>query len=152
MTKAQVIAKIETGWSDFNAAWDGLSPDQMLQPGVMDEWSVKDLIAHVSWWEEESLNHLPEMILGIPQKRYSTLYGGIDAFNALMTQKWRQFALDEVQQKAVVTHAALMAYLDSVAEEQFLSKRSFLNRLRWDTFGHYPIHAQAIRDWRNKSG
>lgn len=151
MTKATVLVKIEAAWSDFNASWAGLTAEQMQKPGVMEAWSVKDLIAHVSWWEEESLNHLPEIIMGIRPQRYSVLYGGLDAFNALMTEKWRPLSLAEVQHKAAATHSQLMSYLESIPEGHFTSKTRFYQRLRWDTFGHYPFHGKAIREWREKT-
>lgn len=148
MIKAQVIAKIDKSWDEFNFSYSGLSEEQFLQSGVMDEWSVKDLLAHVSWWEEETLTHLPEILHGVRQQRYSVVYGGIDAFNALKTKEWQLLSLEEVKKKFLATHKSLMDYLDTVPEEHFSSKTRFYSRLRWDTFGHYPFHAQAIRDWR----
>jgi len=59
MNKTQVIARLEKTWNEFNEAFAGLSDEEMLKPGVTEGWSVKDIISHVSWWEEETLNHLP---------------------------------------------------------------------------------------------
>lgn len=150
MNKQQFIDKLEKTWADFHQSYAGLSPEELVRPGVMDEWSVKDLLAHVSWWEEETLKHLPEVLQGIRPQRYSVLYGGIDAFNALMTEKWQTLSLTETQKKANATHAALIAYLRTLPEELFTSNTRFRRRLRLDTYGHYPIHAQAIRIWREK--
>ena len=150
MNKQQLIEKLEKTWSDFNHTYAGMTPEQLVEPGVMGEWSVKDLLAHVSWWEEETLKHLPEVLQGMRPQRYSVLYGGIDAFNALMTEKWQALPLAETQKKVTETHAALIAYLQSVPEEHFAANTRFRRRLRLDTYGHYPIHAQAIREWREK--
>lgn len=46
-----------------------------------------DIIAHVTWWEEEALTHLPLVLRGGRPPRYSVTYGGIDAFNATMTDE-----------------------------------------------------------------
>lgn len=150
MNKQQLIEKLEKSWADFHRSYAGLTAEELVRPGVMGEWSVKDLLAHVSWWEEETLKHLPEVLQGIRPQRYSVLYGGIDAFNALMTEKWRTLSLAETQKKANVTHAALIAYLHSLPEELFTSDTRFRRRLRLDTYGHYPIHANAIHTWREK--
>ena len=53
MKQQQVMEKIETTWNEFVMAYSGLSDSQFEQPGVTESWSAKDLIAHVSWWEEE---------------------------------------------------------------------------------------------------
>jgi len=148
MDKKQVIDKLEGAWKAFLDSFDGFSDEQLLEPGVMGDWSVKDLIAHVSWWEEEALNHLPEILEGIRPQRYSVLYGGIDVFNALMTDKWRAFSLKTVLTRAKDTHYKLITYLWGVPDIYFETDTKFRRRLRLDTYGHYPIHTQAILEWR----
>ena len=147
-SKERVIQRLETVWADFQESFAGLSEQQMLEPGVTGDWSVKDLIAHVSWWEEETLSHLPEILAGVRPQRYLVLYGGIDAFNAMMTEKWRHLPLTAVIERANTTHQQLMAFLSGIPGEQFASETKFRKRLRLDTYGHYPIHARAIRVWR----
>ena len=48
--------------------------------------------------------------------RYSQLYGGIDAFNALMTERSRNFTLEEVQTQFEAVHSELLAYLASLTD------------------------------------
>lgn len=150
MDRKQVLLKLEKAWAAFNQSYAGLNDDQMLQPGVMEDWSVRDLIAHVSWWEEESLKHLPHILQGIRPPRYSVLYGGIDAFNAQMTELRRGMPLADVCQQAAATHLRLVEYLAEVPEELFATETRFRHRLRMDTFGHYPIHTTAILAWREQ--
>lgn len=148
MKKQQIMDKINQGWQDLEAAYAGLTEVQMTLPGVTGEWAVKDILAHVSWWEEESLKHLPDILAGKQPPRYSATYGGIDAFNALMTQQWRELPLPEVLRKLDETHHRLLAYLDSVPEEHFKTETRFRRRLGWDSYKHYPVHTQAIQEWR----
>ena len=35
----------------------------MSEQGVTGSWSVKDIIAHVTTWEEEALKHLPLILM-----------------------------------------------------------------------------------------
>lgn len=79
------------------------------------------------------------------------MYGGIDAFNAQMTELKRSLTLSEVQEQLDETHRKLVEYLTSVPEEQFASETRFRRRLRLDTYSHYPIHTQAIHAWRQRS-
>lgn len=150
MDRKQVLVKLEKAWEAFNQSYTGLSEEQMLQPGVMEDWSVRDLISHVSWWEEESLKHLPHVLQGKRPPRYSVLYGGIDAFNAQMTELKNALTLVEVRQQALDSHQRLIEYLATVPEEQFASETRFRHRLRMDTYGHYPIHTAAILTWRER--
>jgi hypothetical protein len=152
MNKQQLLHKLEKAWADFQEAHAGLTEAQMLEPGVTGDWSVRDLLAHVSWWEEEALKHLPHILSGQRPPRYSVLYGGIDAFNALRRDQKRSLSLGEVRKEAAETHQRLVEYINSVPEEQIVLERRFLRRLRLDTYSHYPMHARAIRAWRERFG
>ncbi len=116
----------------------------------MDNWSVKDILAHVTTWEEEALKYLPLILTGGKPPRYSQ-YGGIDAFNAQMAEQKRGLALSEVQRQLDETHRRLLDYIRSVPEEHFTQETRFRHRLRLDTYSHYPQHAKAIREWRERS-
>ena len=81
----------------------------------MGEWSVKDILAHVTTWEEEALKYLPLIITGGRPPRYIQ-YGGIDAFNAQKAEQKRDMALSEVLRQLEETHRRLLDYLNSVPE------------------------------------
>lgn len=152
MKKEQLLNKLEQAWQQFTDSYHDLTDEQMLAPGVCGDWSVKDILAHVSWWEQESLKHLPIILQGEQPPRYSTLYGGIDAFNAQMSKQWHDLTLDDVQRRLEETHRNLIDYLQSVPEDQFSKETRFRRRLGWDTFRHYPLHSQDIHQWRERSG
>lgn len=148
MDTKQVLERLETAWKDFEESYAGLSKTQLLTPGVAGNWSVRDIVAHVTWWEEEALKHLPVIREGKRPPRYSVTYGGINAFNALMTEKWRSLSLAEVLRQHLEIHARLVEYVRAAPPELFARETSFRRRLRLDTYSHYPLHAKAIRRWR----
>jgi DinB superfamily len=151
MNTQQVLKRLDAAWADFEASYVGLSESQLLIPGVQGQWSVRDIIAHVTWWEEEALKHLPLIRQGGRPPRYSVQYGGIDAFNALMTEQRRHLSLAEVLRQHDDVHARLLAYARAAPEELYVRETRFRRRLRLDTYGHYPLHAKAIRAWRERS-
>ena len=150
MKKQQLLNKLERAWASFQESYACLTEEQLLEPGVTGDWSVKDILAHVSRWEEETLKHLPHVLQGGRPPRYAVLYGGIDAFNAQMAEQKRGLTLSEVWKQLDETHLRLIEYVQSVPEEHFTSETRFRRRLRLDTYSHYPIHAQAIREWRER--
>lgn len=150
MTRDQLLARIDSAWTAFQSSYAGLPEARLLQPGVAGDWSVKDTIAHVSWWEEEALTHLPHILAGRRPPRYSTTYGGIDAFNALMTERKRDLGLADVLVHADETHERLLAFLGTVPDDQIATESRFRRRLRLDTYGHYPIHTELILAWRER--
>jgi hypothetical protein len=86
MDKTQLIRKLDRAWEAFVTSYAGLPDSEMTEAGVTGDWSVRDIIAHVTWWEEEALKHLPHILAGGRPPLYSVTYGGIDAFNAEMTE------------------------------------------------------------------
>jgi len=109
-------------------------------------------MAHVTTWEEEVLKSLPELLEGRRLPRYSTLYGGVDAFNAQAHERKRGLTLEQVKEQLEDTHRRLLEYLDAVPEEAFAANERFVRRLRLDTYSHYREHAGHIREWREKRG
>jgi hypothetical protein len=150
MDRMQLLKRIDRAWEELKASYVGLSNSELLEPCVTGNWSVRDIIAHVTWWEEEALKHLPVILAGGKPPRYSVVYGGIDAFNAQMTEQKRNLSLDEVLRQQDETHHRLIDFIQTVPEDQFARETRFRRRLRLDTYSHYPKHAEAIRKWREQ--
>jgi hypothetical protein len=148
MDKQQLLKQLVKAWAALKESYAGLSDTQLTEPGVMGNWSVKDILAHVTTWEE-ALKYLPFIITGGRPPRYIQ-YGGIDAFNAQMTEHKRSLSLSDVLRQLDETHRQLIDYIRSVPEEQFTRENRFRHRLRLDTYSHYPQHAKAIRQWRER--
>ena len=150
MDRQQLLNRLDKAWQNFQDSHQGLSDAQLMEPGVTGSWSVRDIIAHVTTWEEEALKYLPVILKGARPPRYSVTYGGIDAFNALTTKQKKGLSLPEVLRQMKNTHRRLIHFLESVPEKQVRTETPFRHRLRADTYSHYPKHAEAIRRWRNR--
>jgi len=141
---------MDTAWVAFGESYAGLSDVQLMEPGVTGAWSIRDILAHVTTWEEEALKHLPLILKSHTPPRYSVQYGGIDAFNARMTEQKRSLSLSEVRAQLAATHGRLVDFIQSAPEHQLIGETRFRHRLRLDTYSHYPLHAEAIRLWRQR--
>ena len=149
---AKLLDQLNKARNEFVASYEGLTEEQMLEPGVVDDWSVRDLVAHVTWWDEESIKHLPEVLDGRRVPKYSDLYGGIDAFNAKNTDERKALSLADVLRLFDERHDQLVTYIRSVPPDQLGGDSRFRRRLRLDTYGHYPEHTAQIRAWRERRG
>jgi hypothetical protein len=146
--RRHLLQRLDTAWGAFEASYAGLSDAQLMQPGVTGDWSVRDLLAHVSTWEEEALTHLPLILEGGTPPRYSVRYGGLEAFNARMMAQKARLSLAEVRRQLDGTHRRLIDFIQRVPEDQLRGETRVRRRLRLDTYGHSPQHAEAIRQWR----
>jgi len=152
MNREQLLLKLDRAWSALDKAYAGLTEAQLTQPGVTGDWSVIDILSHVAAWENEALTHLPHILEGKRPPKYSDLYGGIDAFNALKVQESRALSPAEALAHFDDTHRRLLVYLETAPEEQLATETRFRRRIRLDTYSHYPIHTQAIQAWRASQG
>ena len=148
MNREQLIARIERSWSAFNDACAGLSDAASKQPGIVEGWSVKDLMVHVATWEDETLKALPLIMQGKRPPRY----GGVDNFNERQNEANSTLSLKEARDLLQRSHGRLLDFIATVPEACFATETRFRHRLRLDTWGHYPEHTEAILAWRRSKG
>jgi hypothetical protein len=150
VNRAQLLERLDEAWKALNESYIGMSDVEMQEPGVIGNWAIKDIIVHVSSWEQECLEHLPIILAGGRPPRYSVTYGGIDAFNAQVTEGKRNLSLAEVLRQRDDTHRRLVAFIEILPEELFASETRVRRRIKLDTYGHYPKHSEAIAEWRGQ--
>jgi len=148
VNRDQLIARIDKPWRAFNDACAGLPEAAMLDPGVVEGWSVKDMIAHVATWDNEALKALPLIM----QSKRPPRYGGVDNFNASQYDANARLSLTQAREALAATHERLLALIDSVPESWFEGETRFRHRLRLDTWAHYPEHTLAVLAWRKSRG
>ena len=149
-TQAQrLLERLDAAWTALTDSYAGVSDSLLMESGVVDDWSVKDVLAHVTAWEEEALKHLPLIIAGGIPPRYAA-QGGIDAFNARKTQEGRRRSLAEILRRRDQTHARLVEFVPSQPDGALGGRTRARRRLRLDTYAHYPEHTAAIRAWRER--
>jgi hypothetical protein len=150
MGRRQLLTRLDKAWRAFKDSYADLPEVQLMEPGVTGAWSIRDIVAHVTTWEEEALEHLPSILECESPPRYSVTYGGIDAFNALMTKKKEGLSLPEVFRQQEEIHRRVIDAIERAPENQLIHETRFRRRLRLDTYNHYPKHTEAIRRWREQ--
>src|SRR5260370_20474087 len=73
--KQRLLGRLDKAWAALKESYAGLSEARLTEPGVPGDWSVKDVLAHVTTWEAEALRHLPLILAGGRPPRY-VRYGG----------------------------------------------------------------------------
>lgn len=151
MNREQLLSRIGREWQRLAQSYEGMSGEALLEPGVVGEWSIKDVLGHVATWEEESMMALTLIMQGKQPVRYSR-YGGIDAFNERQWQRQRTMPLQEVHRWFLKTHERLLAFLNAVPQHHYMTETRFRRRLRLDTYSHYAEHGRQVAAWRQATG
>jgi hypothetical protein len=103
----------------------------------------------VTTWEAEALKYIPLLRAGGRPPRYIT-FGGLDAFNAKRSAEKRRRSLATVLRQLDDTHRRLRALIARLPDAELARETRVRRRIRLETFGHYPEHAAAIRQWRKR--
>ena len=135
--RVRLIERVQQEWTALQHSLGSLPEPAFFQPGVVGDWSLRDLMVHITSWEGEALKAIPIILQGRRLPRYRQLYGGIDAFNA-----------SEQQAK---THL-LLSRLNKLPDDSLVSGGRLVRRLRQDTFAHYHEHTLHVVEWRQQRG
>ena len=146
MNREQLLDRLQRDWKTFLNSFEGLPVSVLLEPNVVGQWSVRDVMAHITTWEEEKLKILPLILEG---KSLHRRYRSIDAFNAQEQERKQYLSLDQVKQELAATHKHLMAFLAGIPENTYVKEKRFLRSIRL-TYNHYREHAAQIAAWRAK--
>ena len=148
MKKERLLTKIESNWITLMESFAGLTDNMLLESGAVGQWSVRDVLAHISTWEEEAIKVFPLILEGMPIPLYRQ-YGGIVAFNAREQKRKQHLSLEQVKDELAVTHQRLLRILTETPESVLSSNKRLAKRLRYDTYGHYREHTGQIIIWRS---
>jgi hypothetical protein len=135
--------------ADLMAAIDGLTPEQMTSP-VIGDWSAKDILAHISSWEQQVAVDLErvrdEFTPALAQFREQD----VDRWNELLMGLRRTFSLSQVLYELGHFRQAMLQRLGQL-EERHLSS-GYVPATCMIAAGHDRDHAGQIREWRAREG
>lgn len=148
--REQVYSQLEEARQELLAAIDGLKPEQMTVP-MLEDWSVKDVLAHVASWEEFALPDLRRAAKGHIPALASFREAEVDDWNRALMSLRRNFPLDQVMSELKEYREATIAALDALPDER-LAQGQFARIMADITVQHDRDHAQDIAKWREKEG
>lgn len=67
--RQELIREEDERWAEFERAIEGIGMERLESVRVSDEWSAKDLVAHVACWMAEAGNMLEQMRQGTYEDR-----------------------------------------------------------------------------------
>jgi hypothetical protein len=67
MTKATLLADLQREQEQWEALLAQIGEARMDQPGVAGEWSIKDIVAHLTGWRQQTVGRLQADLRGKPE-------------------------------------------------------------------------------------
>jgi uncharacterized damage-inducible protein DinB len=148
MGKQNILDHLENDWQALIDSLEGLSDKEMLEPGVCGQWSVRDILGHISTWEEQAMQNIPLILAGEPTPRY-TAVGGITGFNEHAQDDKKEYTLSRIKRDFRATHQRFSTYLSALPEAAYNNNARLAKRIRLDGYGHYTEHTRQITAWRD---
>jgi hypothetical protein len=156
MNKTTILEKLGSGHQQMLEAIDGLSEEAMLQPGVVGDWSVKDILNHLSHWEAELVTLLWQVQQG--QKPFVTSHS-VEVIEKL-NQQWYlegfERSLEMVMadfrgvRKQTIRRVEALTDDDLTQPNRYLwlKGKSLADKIATYSFEHETEHMDSIREWR----
>lgn len=147
MDKATALRELDGEYLNLLAAIDGLD-ERAMSKRFYDQWSVKDILAHIGGWWHQSAQMLERMARGEKPTPEGVDYSEPDAWNA-------RFAAAMAPQNSTTVVADLrQAYANyvraakEIPDERYGEGKTVNRILDGNGFGHIREHLPAIKEYR----
>lgn len=156
--KSDLLARIADAYGALAATVDAMPPRALTLPTLHGGWSVKDEVAHVTFWEGQLLPIVRAALAGeeLPYRSGVGSVEKMDAINADVFAASRQRGLDEILADMEETHSTLVLTLEQFPEDTLFDAHRFpwtdgkplAAIIAGDSYEHYPEHNRNIQRWR----
>lgn len=156
--KTELLAAIRQSRDEWEALLARVPEARLTEPGLAGDWSVRDIVAHVTAWEEAATLRLRAAARGETPSHpiYFNQEQSIDARNAAIAARHRDQPPAEVLAASRQGHAQLLAALKALPDDKLIDRDAWTaDEPLWrfiacDTYEHYAEHAATIRAWLDR--
>lgn len=136
-------------------SYAGLTDEEMDQPGVAGDWSVRDILAHIAAWDREQTTAYRAMLDGERPDFLDLDLDGIEAFNQQHHERMDGMSVNDVVAEFLAAREEMLVLLrevDNTAlfapapgdEHADLSIAACISV----SVNHDEEHAEMVEDWR----
>lgn len=152
MKLAEFVATVQSRRQKWDALMEEVSEQRMTLPVLPGGWTVKDVIAHISWYENEMVDLIQTKAL-----RGSELWLlPTDERNQSIYVMNRSRPLEEVLQESHRIFSQLEGLIETLEEADLIDASRYadmppdwppLEVLAGNTYEHYDEHIADVRNW-----
>lgn len=154
---SKLLDTIRSGRDQWDSLLAKIDTSDMARSGAKGTWSVKDIIAHITWYEREIVAVLQERAL-ISSNLWNLTQ---EERNEAIYKKYLNSTLKEVLAESKETIHRLLDVIQSLSQDELINPRHYRNMpeewVPWEliaenTYKHYQQHIRSLREWleRNK--
>jgi uncharacterized protein (TIGR03083 family) len=153
MSVAELTALIRATSTRMELLLSQLSVEQFNQPGAVGVWSVKDVLAHIAFWERYAVNMLKAVARGKTPDLLAD--DSTERSNASVVAQYYQRPLAAVIADWQQAREDLLEALEDLDDADlndpdrfpWSAGRSLLDRISGNSFDHEQEHIEQIQAW-----
>jgi len=151
-SKSALLKTLEFERAELEALIDRVPLERQDMPGVIGDWSVKDLIAQFLLWEQWVLDRCSQLMKVrqvIANERDTRC---TNEMNRLHFERYRPLPLDQVRNEERRVFAALIDLIQAFDEDalfasgryEFASGGALADEIANETVRHYQVHRETL--------
>lgn len=158
MNRTDLLKALADSHAEVAAALAGLTEAQLTEPGVVEDWTLKDILAHLTAWEVELVTALGKLARGQTPKPVGETDAETDALNAKWHKEYHARPLDRVLADFQAVRPQTIRQVERLTEAELTAPRKWLKGgtlealILSETIEHDAEHLPHIRDWRARHG
>jgi hypothetical protein len=150
MNKVELLANIRTGRAQFENALAQFDADQLLAPNLHGGWSIKDLIAHIGFWEQHTALRFSALLRGVEPPDDALPQ---DELNARVYAQNQHKPLAEVRLQEHAAYVQLLLLVENAMDDDLFNPQRFVwtegkpfaEWIENNTYGHYEEHQAGFK-------
>ena len=155
MNAEQIFEELDNSRERLLATIEPLPDEALAAPGAMGEWSVVDLLAHLTVWESELVTALMQIDRGKKPARLLEAYSDVDGYNARSFAANRGREPDRIFDDFHGVRRQLEGWLAEFEDRdlndtkryQWASGRALWEIIEENSFGHETEHQVEIESF-----
>ena len=126
-TKNQIIEAAQTERTALEQLLADLTPEQMIQPKVVGDWSAKDVLAHLIEWEQMVVKWyeagVKDKVPAVPSEEYN--WGQLPQLNHAIYLKHRDRSLADIQKEFKASYKKIIKTIQDIPEKELFTRGHF---------------------------
>jgi hypothetical protein len=139
--KRELIELEDRAWAELRSLIKRLSREQIGEVGYYQDWSVKDLMAHLGCWMAEAARVLEQLRSG----SYSSWDHNVEELNREWWEIWRNIDLDTVWAGLHASRARMLDEWDRIPPDRIDEVADLW--FRESAHEHHDEHLPRLREW-----
>jgi hypothetical protein len=152
MEKAQFLRLMRSKRAEWETLIAPLDETHLTQPRSIGDWSIKDIIAHISWYDQQMIESIEtRALVG------SDLWAlDLDERNAIIYEQNKDRTLEDVRAEAAIVFPRFLAAVETLTQEELDDARHFRSMppdwspadvIASNAHEHYTDHINDAKKW-----